>query len=307
LRILVRQLPIDFDAAVAVVVHTGATRGDNLPRLLTSYGQLPATSAEDEQCLKTGHIYVAPPGQHLLVDGATLRLSYAAEENRVRPAIDPLFRSAAQSRQAGVVGVILSGNLDDGSAGLRAVRRAGGLALVQDPREASFPEMPSSAIEFALPDIVLPVVELAHRLVHLVGGASLKEVSTLESSDRPPENGHEENEDAEHLSALTCPQCNGAMWVRDLGGLLQFRCHTGHILSQQTMVSEQARMVEDALWAAARALQEQSALSMRLAERFEERGDTAGAARHRRQADVAERRASTLRATSLNEGAEPSP
>jgi len=299
LRTLVRQLPAGFNAAIAVVVHGAGTRGYNLAKLLNRDGPLPTVVADDGASLDAGRIYLAPHGQHLLLDGPSLRLSNAAEVNRARPAIDVLFRSAAETYGPRVIGVILSGSLDDGSAGLLAVRRAGGTGLVQDPREARFPEMPANAIQFALPEAVLPVLDLAGRVVHLVH-ESLGQASAASGERRAGEDS-----DAEALSALTCPQCNGALWVRDLDGLLQYRCRTGHVLSQATMVSEQARMVEDALWAAARALEEQCALSNRLAERFDTRGDAATAARHRRQADVSARRAETLRSTLFMADTEP--
>jgi two-component system chemotaxis response regulator CheB len=304
LQMLVGDLPADLPAAVAVVVHGRATRGHNLPRLLAGRSGLPVTSAHDGEPLERRHVYVAPPGRHLLIQGDMLRLSYAAEENRTRPAIDPLFRTAAEAYGSRVIGVILSGNLDDGSAGLLAVRQAGGITLVQDPAEARFPEMPASAIEFALPDAVLPVAQLAARIVHAVSDLIGTGPSVSMVADEAGPSGKES--EPELISALTCPQCNGALWVRDLDGLLQYRCRIGHILSQATMVSEQARMVEDALWAAARALEEQCALANRIAERFEGRGDAAAGARHRRQAVVAARRATTLRSTLLtDDGTEP--
>ena len=145
LRAIIKQLPADFAAAVLIVIHMAPEHGSSLPRLLSRWGPLPGMVATDGVAIEPGHIYVAPPGRHLLVEDGALRLVLAAEVNRARPAIDPLFISAAEARGADVIGVVLSGNLDDGSAGLDAVRRHGGLTLVQDPREASYPEMPSSA------------------------------------------------------------------------------------------------------------------------------------------------------------------
>ena len=184
--------------------------------------------------------------------------------------------------------MVLSGNLDDDSAGLLAIRRAGGATLVQDPEEALYPEMPSSAIAYVLPDVVLPVAGLACYIDDLIRAPS-REVVPVDATIAPDEPEFDE------VSGFTCPQCHGALWVRDMNHLLQYRCRTGHIFSQGTMVSEQERMVEDALWAATRSLEEQRALAERLAGRFEKRGDAAAAARYRRQADVAARRAVTLR------------
>ena len=303
LRVLVRQLPAELPAAVAVVVHGGSSGDDRLAVLVSRWGQLEATMANDGEAIKGSHIYVAPNGRHLVIDDSHLRLSFAAEENRARPSIDVLFRSAATQFGANCIGVILSGALDDGSAGLNAIREAGGRTLVQDPREALFPEMPTNAISYALPRAVLPVVELAHEIVRFVSDPSATRGVVMRADDRAE--AEEDAHETERVSSLTCPQCHGAVWEREVGGLLQYRCRTGHVFGQDTMVSEQDRMVEDALWAAVRALEERSAMSRRLAERFELRGDGAGAARCLRQAAVAKRRADTLRATVLADDDDP--
>jgi two-component system chemotaxis response regulator CheB len=295
LRVLVRHLSGALPASVAVVIHGINGHRGGMTRMFSHPGGLEVSPAQDGEAMEPGHMYLATADRHLLVEDGVFRLSLTAEENRARPAIDPLFRSAAAGHGADVVGVILSGTLDDGSAGLLAIGEAGGRMLVQDPREALFPEMPTNAIRYAVPDAVLPIVDLAHELNRVVA----EEAAVSErrhSRDDEPDLGN-----FGRVSGLTCPQCHGAMWERDLDGLIQYRCRTGHVLGQESMATEQDRMVEEALWAAVRALEERSELSRRVAERFEARGDDATAARHRRQTMTAARRTATLRGTVLSE------
>jgi two-component system chemotaxis response regulator CheB len=296
LKILVRQLPEAFPAAVAVVIHGVSAGNSLLPAILRRVGALEAGVPHDEEALFPARIYIATTGRHLIVDDGMLRLVRAAEENRVRPAIDPLFRSAAQSHGRRAIGVILSGTLDDGSAGLFAIREAGGHALVQDPREALFSEMPTNAIRYARPDAVLPILELAREVNRL---AMAEEGDSSRRTRRS-----EGTIGAEKVSELTCPLCHGALWEREVGDLVQYRCRTGHVFGQDTLASEQDGMIEDALWAGVRALEERGEFSRRLAARFDARGDTATSARYVRQALAAERRAKTLRETVLGDDAE---
>ena len=164
---LATQLPAGFPAAVLVVLHVGAHHSV-LPELLKGCGALHARHAVDGQALQPGTIEVAPPDLHLLVEGSRIRLQYGPKENHARPAIDPLFRSAALARGPRVIGVLLSGRLDDGTAGLRAIKQCGGLALVQDPDDAEHPEMPRSALACVDVDGCVPRSELAHTLLRLV-------------------------------------------------------------------------------------------------------------------------------------------
>ena len=146
LRHLVGGLPADFPAPICVVLHTSPQSPGLLGRILANAGSLPAATATTGMPIRAGQIYVAPPDHHLLVEPGGLCLGRGPKENRFRPAIDPLFRSAAQVYGPGTVGMILTGNLDDGSAGLRTIKQLGGIAIVQDPRDALFPAMPTNAL-----------------------------------------------------------------------------------------------------------------------------------------------------------------
>jgi len=158
---LVRGLPQDLPAALFVVLHIPATEKSRLPEILTRAGELPAARATDGSEIQNGRIYVAPPDRHMIVENGKVRVIFGPEENLFRPAIDPLFRSAALSYGPSVIGVLLSGTLDDGCNGLGLIKRNGGLAVVQEPAEAEFSQLPANAIERVSVDCVLPVGSIA--------------------------------------------------------------------------------------------------------------------------------------------------
>src|SRR5262245_59348659 len=168
---LARSFPHDLPAAVFMVLHVPADAPSMLPEILSRSGPLPAKQPQDREPICPGRIYVAPSDRHLTIEDGVVRVTRGPRENRHRPAIDPLFRTAARVGGNKVIGVILSGNLDDGAAGLRAVRARGGIAMVQDPSEAMAREMPESALEYSGADYVLPVAKLGPQLVHLVCGS----------------------------------------------------------------------------------------------------------------------------------------
>ncbi|MEA5451816.1 chemotaxis protein CheB [Leptolyngbya sp. CCNP1308] len=186
---LVKQLPPDLNAALFVTVHFPANRVSFLPDILTRLRTLPATHAQDGETIQLGHIYITPPDYHLLIHPHTLELSCGPKENGHRPAIDLMFRSAAQAFGHRVIGVVLSGMLDDGTHGLQAVKSQGGIALVQDPAETMFRSMPANAIARVAVDQVLPLATLAKQIVALVGGNEGESALTTEQPEPegPPE------------------------------------------------------------------------------------------------------------------------
>jgi two-component system chemotaxis response regulator CheB len=262
LRVLTAGLVQDLPAAVLIVQHVGAASPSLLPDILVRGIRLVMVFAKDAESVEQGRIYVAPPDRHLLLERGVLRLQQGARQNRHRPAIDALFRSAAQAYGARVIGVILSGSLDDGAAGLRAIKDAGGVALVQDPKEATFPGMPQSALAMVRVDHCLPVRELS-RLVNELSGeevseqpaaaSSVKDALNVASSLRPTNFG--------------CPSCGGVLWESQES----FRCHVGHTFGGESLLFEQRVRLEDSLWVAIRTLEETAALKRRMAERFRER------------------------------------
>lgn len=304
LQQIARALPRDFNASVFVVLHTSPQSPGFLPQILESAGPVPATNAVDGERIRPGHIYVAPPDHHLLVEPGRVRLTKGPKENRFRPAVDPLFRSAAQTYGPRVVGVVLTGNLDDGAAGLWAVKRLGGTAVVQHPEDALFPSMPRSALRNVKADYCVPLTGIAPLLVELAGAPA------AEGGERDvPEEMEIEVRIAKEDSALgagvmrlgepsifACPDCHGVLLQLKEGGHVRFRCHTGHAYSPDSLLAEITEAVEDSLWSSIRAIEETVLLLRQMAAHIEENHEDGGAAELlTARAQEAQRRAELVR------------
>ncbi|UQN10757.1 chemotaxis protein CheB [Deinococcus sp. QL22] len=288
---LVAGLPAHFPAAVLVVVHLPPDQPSVLSELLHQAGPLPAKPAEDGEELQGGHIYVAPPNHHLLTHHSTLKLSRGPRENRSRPSIDVLFRSAAYSHGPRVAGVVLSGMQDDGTSGLWAVKQCGGTAIVQRPEEAEYPEMPLSALRQIEVDEILSVQEIAAWLSSW--GDSLNASEKKDSMNEverhrlsvelsiAKEDAGLESGILNHgpISPFTCPDCHGVMVQIKEGQLTRFRCHTGHAFTSGSLISGVRQMVEDSLWSAVRAMDEQVMLLEHLGKQLGETGQEEAAQR----------------------------
>jgi two-component system chemotaxis response regulator CheB len=304
---LVQGLPADFPAAIFVVVHFPASASSMLPRILTRAGPLPATHPDDGDRFSPGRIYVAPPDCHLMVREGRMSVRKGPKENNARPAIDPLFRSAARSAGHRVIGVVLSGNLDDGTAGLLSIKQHGGVAIVQAPQTAHYPGMPRSAIDHVQVDHILPIEQMPALLVKLTSGQAAAKELVLMDSDEPPAGDEEALVDSQTQpgapSTMTCPECHGTLWETREGALVHFRCRVGHAYTAESLLAHQADQLEAALWTALRSLEEHAALSRRLAARAGARGHTHSASAFTEQAMDAEHHASTIRnvlSTGLN-------
>ncbi|HUG45200.1 MAG TPA: chemotaxis protein CheB [Sphingomicrobium sp.] len=257
IRTIVTALPSDLDAAVFVTLHIGAHQSD-LPWLLSRAGDLPAAHPQDGDPVAAGHIYVAPPDHHMLVEAGHIRLTKGPRENWARPAIDPLFRSAAQAYGENVIGVILTGGLNDGTAGLFEIKANGGTAVVQNPMDANSASMPESAIASVEVDHVLAADDIGPCLAKLTASRRSKAVRRDEALSR------EENMDAQFTLnkpvAVTCPDCGGALRQSELGPLTQFSCHIGHVYTMEVMLSAHFLAVERFLEQAMRSLSERAEL-----------------------------------------------
>jgi two-component system, chemotaxis family, protein-glutamate methylesterase/glutaminase len=283
LKTLVAGLPSDLPASVLIVLHIPPTGTSVLPMILERAGSMPARHAVDGDPLRPGHILVAPPDRHMVVVDGSVMLSAGPRENGHRPAIDPLFRSGARARGSRVLAVVLSGGLDDGTAGMVAVRGHGGVGLVQDPAEALHSGMPSSAVANAEPDYVLPVAELARALDRLTAQAAPEPVAANGGSDGGDLVGWETGMallDAGALSredrpgepsGMSCPDCGGVLFELD-DDPVRFRCRVGHAWSLESLAAQQGLSVESALWMALRSLEERVALSHRVADRMRAQG-----------------------------------
>ena len=276
LQTLVAGLPAKFRPTLLVVMHLAPQSTSVLPDILNRSGELPASHPRDGEAIRPGHIYVAPPDNHLLIEDGRMRISRGPKENRHRPAVDPLFRSAARYYGRRVIGVVLTGSLDDGTAGLLAIKKRGGLAVVQDPEDAMVPDMPRSAIAAVRADHVVPLAEMPALLAELtaqkVSGNGAGGTSRLEKETQIAEfdmNAIEDDNRPGVPSQFACPDCGGVLWELTEEEILRFRCRVGHAYTADSLSAEQNEEVESALWAAMRALEEGASLAKRLAEKAE--------------------------------------
>jgi two-component system chemotaxis response regulator CheB len=281
LKEVVRGLPPSLPAAVFVVIHLAPGGTSVLPNIISRAGPLRAAHPQDGDPITPGRIYIAPPDRHLLVKAGHMRLGRGPRENRVRPAVDPLFRTAAAAYDGRVIGVVLSGGLDDGSAGLVAIKARGGLAVVQDPETALFPGMPASAIRSVEADHIVGAPDMGALLAQLAAkppsraGQAASELMQVEADvaelqmdavipSVPPGKP----------SGFSCPECGGTLFELHEGHLTRYRCRVGHAYSPDSLIAEQTESVESALWSGLRALEESAALSRQVADRSRRSGLT---------------------------------
>ncbi|MFN3525584.1 MAG: chemotaxis protein CheB [Paracoccus sp. (in: a-proteobacteria)] len=268
LRALVAALPETFAAPVLIVLHIGAYQSE-LPALLTAAGRLSAKHAEDGEDIRPGQIYVAPPDRHMIVDGGCLRLSRGPKENCARPAIDPLFRSVADHYGQAAAGVILTGNLNDGTTGLFEIKRRGGVAIAQDPTDAAHPDMPRSAARHVALDYCLPLAGIPAVLVKLVDLDEEKETAmptapSQTDGQQPP--AAASGRPFERPLTVTCPDCGGALKAFEVGSVIKFGCHIGHTYTAEVMAAAQFEEMEKVMRAAVRFLNERAEFCLQMAE-----------------------------------------
>ena len=289
LQRLASRLPRDLPASLFVVWHLSPGARTILPSVLTKAGGMPALMPEDGDRIEQGKIYVAPNDHHMLLEKGYVRVARGPKENRFRPAIDPLFRSAAYVYGTRVIGVVLTGALDDGTAGLWTIKLRGGTCIVQEPAEALIRSMPLSALDNVAVDHKLPVAEIGDLIAKLA----------REEADHPVEIAAEEEAKTHHeiriakerealeedvlrfgeFSPFTCPECHGVLAMLREGRVLRFRCHTGHAFSAGTLLTSNAEDAQARLWDAVRAVDETVFLLNRLGEEFEKNGNSAAAER----------------------------
>jgi two-component system, chemotaxis family, protein-glutamate methylesterase/glutaminase len=286
---LTAALPKDLQAVVGMVLHVGS-RPSILPDLLTARGGMTAIHPQEGQPLVPGTIYVAPPDFHMVFTPDQVRLSRGARENHARPAIDPLFRSTALAWRERAVGIVLTGELDDGTAGLAAIKACGGTTIVQDPATAVQASMPASALRNVPVDHCLPLEQIPAVVIQRVGRmantvAAPPEQLQLEHEIFGGERVMENLSRIGQPSSLTCPACGGGLWEINGSKPLRYRCHTGHGFSARSLGNAQVEQAEYSLWSSLRALQEREILLRRLAMVAKATGDVAQAEAGQRQAD----------------------
>lgn len=295
------QLPADFAACVLVVQHIGR-HSSSLPSILSSRGALKAIHPSGGEPLQAGAIYVAPPDRHMLIDDGKIRLTDGPKEHHTRPAIDPLFRSAALACGPRVIGVVLTGHLDDGTFGLQAIQQCGGITVVQDPADAQASGMPTSALQHVAVDHCVGVNQLAATLMRLT------QEPVADAARMPPAQLV-----AEHLAALdgaqamdklsaiarpshfVCPECTGSLWEIMGSKPARYRCHTRHAYSLRSLVQGLANESEATLWSALRALHDLELVTRKLAEDARSLGDGAAGLNADAQAERVAQKAAQVR------------
>lgn len=306
LSTFVADLPAGLQAAVFIVLHASAESPRLLADILARKSALPVRYAVDGDPIVPGEIRVAVPDLHLLLEPSFMRVVHGPKENLSRPSADPLFRSAAWSFGPAVIGIIMSGMLSDGTAGLWAIKSCNGTTIVQDPIDAIYPDMPRNAIQSVPIDYCVASTGMGGLVARLVSEQTRRE-STWERDPRmrieanfstmeTPAGDLSAMDKIGKLSALTCPACKGSLWEVDDAHVLRFRCHTGHAFSAEALDGAQRDRIEDAVYTAIAALEEDVQFSGVLEKRFGDRDQTHLATQYRMKAEKARQSAEALRA-----------
>src|SRR5262245_28241756 len=263
MRSLAGPLPADFPSPICVVIHTSPDSPGVIHEIVGRATKLRTVATQHSNSLEAGKIYFAPPDCHLVVEPNRVRATKGPKENRFRPAIDPLFRTAAQAFGPATIGVILTGNLDDGTAGLSAIKQLGGVAIVQDPRDALFPSMPQSALSHVKADYCVPLDRIAAVLGHVTRQSvtatappispELDTEVRIAKEEDPMEAGLER---IAKPSRFACPDCHGVLLQFTDQNRIRFRCHTGHAYSIDSLLGAYSEQIETSLWNGIRSLEE---------------------------------------------------
>lgn len=296
LKQVINDLPADLPAAVVVVLHVSASSRSALATILNRIGGLPAVTPRHGDAVKPGYVYAPTPDHHLEICEDGFHVTHGPRVNGSRPSVDVLFRSAADTFGARVIGVVLSGGLDDGSVGLAAIRSAGGIAIVQSPDDALIDSMPQSAIAAAAPEHVVPSTEIGNVIRDIVGNRAGRPEDHRKRGGTELEMEAVGVHDAKgQVTGLTCPECHGSIWMTGDGGEVTFSCRVGHSYSPDAFFEMQAENVENALWAGVRSLEEQASMAGVMAERAGRIDDAQGRERFERRRELANINAERLR------------
>ncbi|GAB3765816.1 chemotaxis protein CheB [Spirosoma pomorum] len=301
LKELMSLLPKSFDASIFIVQHVSSYSPSYLPDILSHVGTLKATHPMDGELIQPGRIYIAPPDHHLLIEYNRVMVKKGPKENRFRPSIDALFRSAAYTYGPRVIGVVLTGMLNDGTSGMWSVKRLGGTTIIQAPEDAMYTSMPSSVLEYVEVDHIVPIAKMGALLTELITETIPEKQSLL--YDEEERIVAEINIAAEssafeqgilglgELTPLTCPECNGALISIKEGKLIRYRCHTGHAFTASSLLAETTKSIEESFWKAAKSLEETVILLEQSGKQFAEGGNTEAAEQFYEKAQQARERA----------------
>lgn len=291
---LISNLPTEIDAAILIVLHLSKVGlGEFLIHRLQKYTSYTCKMAADEEQIESNYIYVARPDEHLLVKDGKVVIGQGPAENRWRPSVDVLFRSAAASYGNRVIGIILTGFLNDGTSGMSAIKRSGGYCIVQDPNQAEYPDMPLSVLEHLEVDYCVPLEKMGETVKTIIGLNAPK-------SNSAPEDVLKEAEIAEKVvtrmekleeigphSTYACPDCGGGLHYVSNDPITRYRCHVGHSYTESSLLVKQSESLEATLWVALRMMEERRSLLARISEDETNKGWTRiGLANKQRVADL---------------------
>jgi two-component system chemotaxis response regulator CheB len=284
-RTLLNKLPTDIPAAIFIVVHTSPDGPGMLATVLNRATRLTVVNAEDGELIRDGCVYVAPPDYHLIIADRHLRLTHGPREHRFRPAVDPLFRTAAEHYGARTIGIVLSGHMADGTHGMALINQAGGVTMVQHPDEAQVPSMPLNAMRRGGIDYVLPIEEMATVIMGLLMKGRQRGTrksprkrplkTEIPTPERPGTDALRTHEFKEPLSPFTCPDCGGTLREIKEKELVRYRCHVGHGFNSESLRDGMDEKLEETLWSALRAIEENIELRSRMLTRAKNRSLTA--------------------------------
>jgi two-component system, chemotaxis family, protein-glutamate methylesterase/glutaminase len=276
---LVSQFDQSWNAAYFVVLHLSRRGiGDFLLHRLQQFTGLKCVLADDDIPIEQGKVYIAMPNRHLIIKEDRIKLGRGPEENRWRPSIDVLFRSAATAYKSRVTGIILTGLLDDGASGMWAVKRTGGTTVVQDPNEAEYPDMPLAVLNKMDVEYCVPISEMGRIISHTIASKPFIDIPVPDDVQNEADmaervaTGMEFNSAAGERSPYTCPDCGGMLVVINDGKIVKYRCHTGHSYTEKDLVIGQSESIEATLWVALRMMEERKNLLKRLEDQSRERG-----------------------------------
>jgi two-component system chemotaxis response regulator CheB len=279
IRELLSQLPPEINASLFVVLHLSKTSlGDILVSRFQKKTAMPCKLGEDKEAIKRGTVYIAPPNAHLLVKDGEVLIGRGPAENRFRPSIDVLFRSAAASHNEKVIGVILTGYLNDGTVGMSAIKLSGGHCIVQDPNEAEYPDMPLSVLESMEVDEVVPLKNMGAAILKIIQYAKEEGITAppnVLAESKLSEKSVISIEKVGELGKKTlfsCPDCGGGLWEIENGKLVHYRCHVGHSYSESDLLLKQIESIEKTLWISLRMLEERKLLLVKLAREHNNKG-----------------------------------
>jgi two-component system chemotaxis response regulator CheB len=300
----VKSLPLNFDASIFIVLHLHPSSPSSLPQILGRFGPLKAAHAEDGERIKSKRIYVAPPDHHLLIENERILVRKGPKENRFRPSIDALFRSAAYNYRSRVIGIVLSGMLNDGTSGMWSVKRMGGLCIIQAPEDALYESMPIHVQKEVEVDYSLPVAKMGLLLEELINqkAPEMHEITPEQMELMKMEVVIASHDNAFELGILnkgeltpfTCPECHGILVSLKEGTTVRFRCHTGHAFTASTLLAGVTQSIEEQLWGAMRTLEEATMLLENISRTFSKAGNEDAAEEFSKKAKESRKRSRIL-------------